>query len=52
MAAKLKWEVVERKDDYKMLRAPVPGGWFVMVLDGDNKLGLTFYPDPNHSWVV
>ena len=27
-------------------RAKVPGGWLISITNG----GMTFYPDPNHSW--
>lgn len=30
-----------------LLRAKVPGGWFVMSARASS---LTFYPDPKHSW--
>ena len=29
-------------------RTKVPGGWLVLVVN--NATGLTFYPDPEHSW--
>lgn len=36
---KLNWEIH---------RAKVPGGWLVIVMH--NTSGLTFYPDPEHTW--
>ena len=37
-------------------RAPVPGGWLVRLVaggvSGAKAAGLTFVPDPNHSWKV
>jgi hypothetical protein len=45
----LKWEKVENNDDgTRVLRAKVPGGWLVMSQFSGT--GLTFYPDPDHSW--
>ena len=29
-------------------RVKVPGGWLVLVMH--NTTGLTFYPDPEHTW--
>jgi hypothetical protein len=29
-------------------RTKVPGGWLVLMVN--NATGLTFYPDPEHSW--
>ncbi len=32
-------------------RAQVPGGWLVYACNGyHHHGGLTFYPDPTHSW--
>ena len=31
-------------------RAKVPGGWLVFVVRSSEQSGLTFYPDPSHSW--
>lgn len=32
-------------------RAKVPGGWLVYVCNGyHHHGGVTFYPDPSHSW--
>ncbi len=33
----------------KVLRAKVPGGWFVKV-DRGYAGGAFFYPDPEHQW--
>lgn len=30
-------------------RAKVPSGWLLLVELGGG-IGLTFYPDPNHTW--
>jgi len=30
-------------------RAKVPGGWLILTKYFDSG-GLTFYPDPTHSW--
>jgi hypothetical protein len=60
----LKWERVqemwsdENCPKYSTWRAQVPGGWLVTVWAGDdpkthlhvNGGGLTFVPDPEHSW--
>jgi len=32
-----------------ILRAKVPGGWFVQVSAGVG-IGAFFYPDPEHTW--
>ncbi len=32
----------------QMLRAKVPGGWFIQIKDASNS-GF-FYPDPEHTW--
>ena len=36
----------------KMSRAKIPGGWLVFAKDPivENAIGLTFVPDPTHSW--
>jgi hypothetical protein len=60
---KLNWELVDEKytPDAKpggfTYRALVPGGWLVAVWAGDKQKhgqggGLTFYPDPEHRWIV
>jgi hypothetical protein len=33
-------------ETYSIARAKVPGGWLV----ANGATGLTFYPDPEHSW--
>jgi len=38
-----------------MKRARVPGGWLVIVYNGNDEQNsyaksVAFYPDPNHSW--
>ncbi|MBX3472404.1 MAG: hypothetical protein KF878_36595 [Planctomycetes bacterium] len=43
MAESQRQELLER---LALHRAKVPNGWFVMTPRG----GLTFYPDPSHSW--
>ena len=54
----LKWEVVKTEMQEKgflkdsppyVLRAKVPGGWFVRTERGDAG-GAFFYPDPEHLW--
>jgi hypothetical protein len=44
---KFTWEPLDASPDTR--RAKVPGGWMVMIWAGDGS-GITFYPDPNHSW--
>ncbi len=55
----LKWEAIkcERMQKsllstgvYPMLRAKVPGGWFVQQEASGNASGAFFYPDPEHTW--
>ena len=59
----LHWELlqetysVESRPDGFTYRAKVPGGWLVAVWagePGEHALGggLTFVPDPTHSWEV
>jgi hypothetical protein len=45
---KLQWEEIYIGPGH-MKRAKVPGGWLVLVEMGQG-IGLTFYPDPNHTW--
>ena len=49
----LRWEELEDKgpvfDCSSTYRAKVPGGWLVRVQQPDGD-GITFYPDPDHSW--
>lgn len=44
--AAFQWESVATSHGL-LLRAKVPGGWFVMSA---RAASLTFYPDPKHSW--
>jgi hypothetical protein len=44
--APFQWEPVATSHG-PLLRAKVPGGWFVMAARASS---LTFYPDPKHSW--
>ena len=32
------------------MRAKIAGGWFVYFAYGNGQAGLTFFPDPNHTW--
>jgi hypothetical protein len=55
-AMALIWEKIETEGyggpSYSY-RARVPGGWLVCFVDNiaeGGAGGLTFYPDPNHSW--
>lgn len=43
-AALLQWEPLS--SSIPASRAKVPGGWLISITNG----GMTFYPDPNHSW--
>ena len=48
----IQWEPVPGKGGgtwFTMQRAKVPGGWLVHSSYGTGT-GLTFYPDPTHSW--
>jgi hypothetical protein len=33
---------------WEVHRSKVPGGWLVLVIQ--NTSGITFYPDPGHTW--
>jgi hypothetical protein len=52
----LVWEEVDSsragggifKLGWSVHRTKVPGGWLVLVIH--NTSGLTFYPDPEHTW--
>lgn len=44
--APFQWEPVATSHG-PLLRAKVPGGWFVMA---GRSSSLTFYPDPKHDW--
>jgi hypothetical protein len=49
---KLEWQRLESSGlEGKAYRCPLPGGWLVHVSPyGDYAGGLTFLPDPEHSW--
>lgn len=64
-ATSLPWETVGRqglgRGASMTLRAKVPGGWLVQVRYKESRflnnaasagvgVGLTFYPDPEHTW--
>jgi hypothetical protein len=45
----MKWDVVNT--DYgHMIRAKVPGGWFVASWCNGDDWAMFFYPDPLHEW--
>lgn len=48
----IEWEELRSSGGLlSMYRAKVPGGWFVYACNGyHHHGGLTFYPDPTHSW--
>ena len=50
----LKWEELGKDSDINgtpCYRCNVPGGWLVAVCNGAvMPQGVTFVPDPNHSW--
>lgn len=60
----LDWELLDERwtpgdtlPDAYTYRAKVPGGWLVAIWAGDHHDhawggGLTFVPDPTHSWPV
>jgi len=43
-AARLQWERLS--SSIPASRAKVPGGWLISITNG----GMTFYPDPGHTW--
>ena len=44
------WEKLPSDDFFSLVRrAKVPGGWLVYVCYGATA-GVTFYPDPDHTW--
>ena len=45
----LKWEELT-SDMMTVCRCRVHGGWLVFVVRLDDQSGLTFVPDPDHSW--
>ena len=47
----MKWEYIGRISGQDVHRAEVPGGWLVAIIQTDG-CGITFYPDPNHTWNV
>ena len=62
---RLKWELINgdfvpsgrfekprsRPDlNLTVLRAKVHNGWLIRTADYETNGGLTFVPDPNHSW--
>lgn len=61
MAHDLIWEAVTaftmrnynkcKLKDWEVQRAAVPGGWLVRVREYPGEpAGLTFMPDPDHTW--
>lgn len=49
----LVFEALNVSDDWKEMevrRAKAPGGWLVLATWGAGRGGLTFLPDPEHSW--
>lgn len=44
------WEEIEKSLGSRSARAKVPGGWLVKTAWGGEGVGLTFMPDPEHSW--
>ena len=54
-AAKLTWQTVWGDHTQRLVRAKVPGGWLLRLSGlssggGVSGGGITFYPDPSHSW--
>ena len=47
----LRWENLKDSgvNFTKTYRAKVPGGWLIRVWQSEGQ-GITFYPDPNHTW--
>jgi hypothetical protein len=46
---KLIWQSL--KSEFSTRRTKVPGGWLVFTVFGEGEgAGLTFYPDPQHTW--
>ena len=49
--SKIKWEKLEGDHSLNTFRCKVPGGWVIAVRHGPIRVtGVTFMPDPNHSW--
>lgn len=55
----MNWELIDKGDKgwfslaIKVERAKVPGGWLVRTwfkAVESGGMGLTFYPDPEHTW--
>lgn len=54
----IKWEIIKDNkifkpdsyDNHGIYRAKVPGGWLIMLSNGNVHKVLTFYPDPKHDW--
>ncbi len=46
--AQLEWEPITSNHG-TIHRAKVPGGWLI-IFEGFDKGGITFYPDPHHEW--
>lgn len=45
------WETVTNIDNEEFTeRLKVPGGWLVQIVEGSERVALTFYPDPEHEW--
>ena len=45
------WEQLDSTKGLTVLRVPVPGGWLVYASNSYHQHGgMTFYPDPGHSW--
>lgn len=55
MDATLIWEqLTSDRDDYRVARAAVPGGWLVVaeidLFEETRSSGCIFLSDPNHEW--
>jgi hypothetical protein len=52
----LNWEMLASKkvpnagNLIHIYRSRVPGGWLVFANQGGGPSGLTFVPDPHHTW--
>ena len=42
-------QIVSR-DLLKICRSKIPGGWIVVMTKEAGEAGVTFVPDPNHTW--
>ena len=51
-AAKLTWQLIWGDSTQRLDRAKVPGGWLLRIHGHRRGVGggITFYPDPSHSW--